>query len=151
MTRAERARALFSEGYNCSQALVLAFAADAGLDEKIAADISRPLGGGLGRLRQTCGAVAGAAVVSGVLFPDISKAEAYALVQEIARRFRARNGSINCGELLTGAGLASDTAPHPEARTVEYYKKRPCPELVYDAAEILEEICVERGRLSREP
>lgn len=150
MKRAERAEALFSEGYNCAQAVVLAFAADAGLDEETAKNFSRPLGGGMGRLRQTCGAVAGAACASGVLFPELTKAEAYALVQEIARRFREKNGSINCGELLTGAGLKTDTAPNPEARTPEYYKKRPCPNLIYDAAEILEEICIERGRLQAE-
>lgn len=147
MKRAERAKALFLEGYNCAQAVVLAFAEDAGLDESVAKAFSRPLGGGMGRLRQTCGAVSGAAVASGVLFPELTKPEAYALVQEIARRFAEKNGSFNCGELLRGAGLKTDTAPNPEKRTEEYYKKRPCPELIYDAAEILEDICIARGRL----
>lgn len=147
MKRAERAKALFLEGYNCAQAVVLAFAEDAGLDGSVAKAFSRPLGGGMGRLRQTCGAVSGAAVASGVLFPELTKPEAYALVQEIARRFAEKNGSFNCGELLRGAGLKTDTAPNPERRTEEYYKKRPCPELIYDAAEILEDICIARGRL----
>lgn len=147
MKRAERAKALFLEGYNCAQAVVLAFAEDAGLEESVAKAFSRPLGGGMGRLRQTCGAVSGAAVASGVLFPELTKPEAYALVQEIARRFAEKNGSFNCGELLRGAGLKTDTAPNPERRTEEYYKKRPCPELIYDAAEILEDICIARGRL----
>lgn len=147
MKRAERAKALFLEGYNCAQAVVLAFAEDAGLDESVAKAFSRPLGGGMGRLRQTCGAVSGAAVASGVLFPELTKPEAYALVQEIARRFAEKNGSFNCGELLRGAGLKTDTAPNPEKRTEEYYKKRPCPELIFDAAEILEDICIARGRL----
>ena len=147
MKRVERAKALFLEGYNCAQAVVLAFAEDAGLDESVAKAFSRPLGGGMGRLRQTCGAVSGAAVASGVLFPELTKPEAYALVQEIARRFAEKNGSFNCGELLRGAGLKTDTAPNPEKRTEEYYKKRPCPELIYDAAEILEDICIARGRL----
>lgn len=147
MKRAERAKALFLEGYNCAQAVVLAFAEDAGVDESVAKAFSRPLGGGMGRLRQTCGAVSGAAVASGVLFPELTKPEAYALVQEIARRFAEKNGSFNCGELLRGAGLKTDTAPNPERRTEEYYKKRPCPELIYDAAEILEDICIARGRL----
>ena len=147
MKRAERAKALFLEGYNCAQAVVLAFAEDAGLDESVAKAFSRPLGGGMGRLRQTCGAVSGAAVASGVLFPELTKPEAYALVQEIARRFAEKNGSFNCGELLRGAGLKTDTAPNPERRTEEYYKKRPCPERIYDAAEILEDICIARGRL----
>ena len=147
MKRAERAKALFLEGYNCAQAVVLAFAEDAGLDESVAKAFSRPLGGGMGRLRQTCGAVSGAAVASGVLFPELAKPEAYALVQEIARRFAEKNGSFNCGELLRGAGLKTDTAPNPEKRTEEYYKKRPCPELIFVAAEILEDICIARGRL----
>ena len=147
MKRAERAKALFLEGYNCAQAVVLAFAEDAGLDESVAKAFSRPLGGGMGRLRQTCGAVSGAAVASGVLFPELTKPEAYALVQEIARRFAEKNGSFNCGELLRGAGLKTDTAPNPERRTEEYYKKRPCPELIFDVAEILEDICIARGRL----
>ena len=147
MKRAERAKALFLEGYNCAQAVVLAFAEDAGLDESVAKAFSRPLGGGMGRLRQTCGAVSGAAVASGVLFPELTKPETYALVQEIARRFAEKNGSFNCGELLRGAGLKTDTAPNPEKRTEEYYKKCPCPELIFDAAEILEDICIARGRL----
>ena len=147
MKRAERAKALFLEGYNCAQAVVLAFAEDAGLDESVAKAFSRPLGGGMGRLRQTCGAVSGAAVASGVLFPELTKPEADALGQGIARRFPEKNGSFNCGELLRGAGLKTDTAPNPEKRTEEYYKKRPCPELIFDAAEILEDICIARGRL----
>lgn len=98
-------------------------------------------------MRQTCGGVSGAAITAGLLFPDYSKNEMYALVQELAKRFQAKNGSINCGELLSGAGVKADTLPQAEARTQQYYKKRPCPDLIYDAAEILEEICKERGRL----
>ena len=147
MKRAERAKALFLEGYNCAQAVVLAFAEDAGLDESVAKAFSRPLGGGMGRLRQTCGAVSGAAMALGLLFPGTGKPEMYALVQEMARRFRERYPSLNCGQLLSGAGLAVDRAPDPERRTQEYYRKRPCPELVYDAAAIVEAICAERGRL----
>ena len=147
MKRAERAKALFSEGYNCAQSVVLAFAAEAGLDEKLAADLARPLGGGMGRLRLTCGALAGAAVLSGLFFPELSKAEAYALVQEIARRFLEKHGKLGCGELLRQAGLPADVAPNPEERTPEYYQKRPCPQLIYDAADILEQICIERGKL----
>ena len=83
----------------------------------------------------------------GLLFPGMTKPEMYALVQELARRFRAKNGSINCGQLLSGAGLPVDTSPNPEARTETYYKKRPCPDLVYDAAEIVEALCMEKGRI----
>ena len=87
------------------------------------------------------------AVTLGLLFPGMTKPEMYALVQELARRFRAKNGSINCGQLLSGAGLPVDTSPNPEARTETYYKKRPCPDLVYDAAEIVEALCMEKGRI----
>lgn len=147
MTRGEIARENFLKGYNCSQAVVLAFADALDVPQETLAAFSLPLGGGMGRLRQTCGGVSGAAVAAGLLFPDYSKNEMYALVQEIARRFCALNGSFNCAELLTGAGIAAETTPHAEARTSAYYKKRPCPDLVADAAAILEAVCTERGRL----
>ena len=147
MTRAEKAKNNFLNGLNCTQAVTLAFADLLNVPEDTLKAISLPLGGGLARLRQTCGTVTGAAMCIGLLFPEKSKGECYALVQELARRFAEKNGSINCGELLSGAHLKVDTSPEPEARTAEYYKKRPCPDLVYDAAEILEQICKEQGRL----
>ncbi len=147
MSRAETAKNLFFEGYNCAQAVMLAFADALDIPQQTLKAAGLPMGGGMGRLRQTCGGVSGAAITAGLLFPDYSKNEMYALVQELARRFQAKNGSINCGELLSGAGVKADTLPQAEARTQQYYKKRPCPDLIYDAAEILEEICKERGRL----
>jgi len=146
MSRAETAKNLFYEGYNCAQAVMLAFADALDIPQQTLKAAGLPMGGGMGRLRQTCGGVSGAAITAGLLFPDYSKNEMYALVQELAKRFQAKNGSINCGELLTGAHLTADTSPEPEARTEEYYKKRPCPELIADAAEILEQICKERGK-----
>ena len=148
MTRAERAEALFMEGYNCTQSVVLAFAEDAGLDRAQAENFSRPLGGGMGKLRLTCGALVGAAAMSGLFFPELSKPDCYALVQEIARRFQAKSGSLSCGELLAMAGLPVDTDPHPGERTPEYYAMRPCPRLIRDAAAVLEEICIQRGKLT---
>lgn len=145
MTRAERAKEYFLKGYNCSQAVMLAFADDHGTPRDILEQIALPMGGGMGRLRETCGGVTGAAMTIGLLFPELSKSETYALVQELARRFRAKNGSYNCGELLTGTGATR--SPEAEPRTPEYYQKRPCAELVADAAQILEEMCIERGRL----
>lgn len=76
-----------------------------------------------------------------------NKKEVYAAVQEFSGRFKAENGSVVCGELLTGAHLKADIASVPEARSAEYYRKRPCPELVYSAAKILEEYLEERGKL----
>ncbi len=147
MSRAETAKNLFYEGYNCAQAVMLAFADALDIPQQTLKAAGLPMGGGMGRLRQTCGGVSGAAITAGLLFPDYSKNEMYALVQELAKRFQAKNGSINCGELLSGAGVKANTLPQAEARTQQYYKKRPCPDLIYDAAEILEEICKERGRL----
>lgn len=147
MTRAESAKNYFLQGYNCSQAVMLAFADASGADSETLKAVALPMGGGMGRLRQTCGGVSGAAMCLGLLFPALGKNEIYALVQELVKRFTERNGSYQCGELLSGVGVKTDASPNAEARTDAYYKKRPCPDLVYDAAEILETLCKERGRL----
>jgi len=142
MTHGEKAQALFMEGYNCAQAVTLAFADDMGLDRETAARISSSFGGGLGRLREVCGCVSGMAFVAGELYGYADpkaveeKAAHYALIQELAKEFKERNGSIICRELLSG--ITGDTAPTPEKRTESYYKKRPCARLAADAAEILE-------------
>ncbi len=146
MDRKNNAKNNFLNGLNCTQAILLAFSDLLEVPEETLLALGLPMGGGMGRLRQTCGGVTGAVLCLGLLFPEYSKKEMYALVQEFARRFTQKNGSINCGELLTGAHLTADTSPEPEARTEEYYKKRPCPELIADAAEILEQICKERGK-----
>lgn len=140
--RKEKAMALFEEGYNCAQAVFLAFADMHGIDERTAAALSSSFGGGMGRLREVCGAVSGMFMTAGVLYGYDSptakeeKAEHYARIQELASSFEAANGSIVCRELL-GLTVHRDV-PIPEARTKEYYKKRPCKELVGQAAEILE-------------
>lgn len=148
MTRGERAEQNFRSGYNCTQAIVLAFLDDMKADRETVLAIAHPFGGGMGRMRLTCGAVSGAVMCLGLFFPDLSKSELYALVQEFSRRFEKKNGSIICGALLTGAGIQAETSPKAEARTEEYYKKRPCPLLIRDAAELLEEMLKERGMLS---
>lgn len=141
----ERAMELFLEGYNCSQAVVLAFAdelAERGIDAETAARIASSFGGGLGRMREVCGCVSGMAIVSGILegYSDPKakeeKAGHYERIQELAGKFKEENGSYICRELLSG--ITSDTNPKPEARTESYYKKRPCKELAMCAAEILE-------------
>lgn len=147
MSRAESAKKYFQSGYNCAQAVALAFADVLDVPAETLLSATLPMGGGMGRLRQTCGGVSGAAICAGLLFPALPKGEMYALVQEIARKFREKNGSFNCGELLSGAGIATDASPNAEERTAAYYRKRPCADLVYDAAEILEQICIERGRI----
>ena len=144
MTRGEQAKNNFLQGYNCTQAVMLAFSDLLGIDEQTIKAVALPMGGGMGRLRQTCGGVSGAVMCLGLIFPQKSKNEMYALVQEFAKRFQAKNGSINCGELLSGAGLKADTSPVAEARTPDYYKKRPCPDLIADAADILEKLIAEQ-------
>lgn len=147
----ELARSYFLEGYNCAQAVLLAFCEELDLDEKTAARISSSFGGGMSRLREVCGAVSGMFMASGLFFgyedakDDVTKKELYTINQELANRFKERNGSIICRELL-GLDHKKD-APTPSARTTEYYKKRPCADLVADAAEVLEGMLVERGIL----
>ena len=147
MTRAERARECFLNGHNCAQSVVMAFADDVDASEETLLAASLPLGGGLGRLRLTCGAVTGGAVALGLLLRGASKQEMYVLVQELAHRFEARNGTLCCGDLLRNAGLPAETVPTPEERTQAYYSRRPCPRLIAEAAQIVEDLCRERGRL----
>ena len=141
---AELARELFMQGYNCAQAVVCAFCDVTGLEIDAAARMASSFGGGLGRLREVCGTVSGAALVLGIVrgYADpedyAAKKAHYALVQDFARRFREANGNIVCHELLKGIGATEGGAP--EARTEAYYKKRPCPNLAYCAAEILDEM-----------
>lgn len=137
----EKAVALFATGLNCAQSVYCAFAEDFGMDAETAAKVSSGLGGGVGRLREVCGAVTGAALVLGLKFgPD--KAAVYPKVQEFAAAFRAETGSIVCRELLEGTGATSGGAP--EARTAEYYRKRPCSELVRLAADLVAKMTVGR-------
>ena len=131
--RAERAKAFFNEGYNCAQSVAMAFADITPLDEQMVATITASFGGGLGRLREVCGAVSGMTMVAGFLSPcptaddPAAKKANYALVQHFAEKFRATNGAIVCRTLL-GLDHAKDE-PTPSPRTAEYYKKRPCAEL----------------------
>ena len=147
MEKSELAREYFFKGYNCAQSVAAAFADILPIAREHLLAASRPLGGGIGRLREMCGTVAAAAMCLGMLFPDISKNDIYALVQEHAYKFREKNKTFLCGELLNNAGLPAETEPVAEPRTPEYYEKRPCPQLVYDAAAILEEMLIARGVL----
>ncbi len=143
MDKGKIAKELFLKGYNCSQAVLGAFAEDYGLDLDTAMKLSSSLGGGMSRMREVCGAVSGMFLASGLEYgyddPKASeeKADLYKLNQELASKFKEINGSIICRELL-GLDVKKDT-PNPEARTNEYYQKRPCADLVEDAARVLEE------------
>lgn len=147
MTKRERAAQLFLNGYNCSQAVVGAFADDIDIDFDTAVRLASSFGGGMGRLREVCGTFSGILIVLGLKLGydepgNIEKKTAhYKLVQEAAAMFREKNGTIVCRELL-GLKLKPGEPDSfvPEKRTKEYYKKRPCAKIVGDAAEICEEI-----------
>ena len=141
--RAEQAVSNFKSGYNCAQSVYMAYADLFGIDSKTAAIIAAPMGAGIGRMREVCGTVSGAALIAGLAIPcdnpsDMtSKTRCYALVQQVAERFRQENGSIICRELLGIAPIKESPVPSP--RTETYYKKRPCVELVRMAATIIGE------------
>ena len=135
-----RAGELFLAGYNCSQSIVVAFCDLTGLSEEFSAKLSSSFGGGMGRMREVCGAVSGMLTVAGLLYgygapDDAAKKAHYTLVQALAGQFRDEHGSIICREILKNP--PSDPTPTP--RTAEFYKTRPCARMVMTAARILDE------------
>lgn len=132
---------LFLKGYNCAQAIVVAFSDLTGLSPEFSAKIASSFGGGMGRMREVCGAVSGMLMVAGILYgydqPEdgLVKKEHYALVQELAGQFREAVGSIVCREILKNP--PSDPSPTP--RTAEFYRQRPCARMVLLAGQILDE------------
>lgn len=144
--RADKAKELFYSGYNCTQSVVCAFADIFGMDIETAARFSDGLGGGMGRMRLTCGAVSAMSLIAGLKLSsgkpgDLgNRQEVYEAVRTMAAEFEKKNGSIICMELLKAASaMPKDTGSRPEERTKEYYKKRPCPGCVYDCARIIED------------
>lgn len=140
MDRGEKAAQLFLRGYNCAQAVAVAFSDLTGLSPQLSAKMASSFGGGMGRMREVCGAVSGMLMVTSVLYgydrpeDEQGKKVLYKLVQTLAGKFREQNGSIICRELL--GNPPSD--PNPSSRTAEYYRQRPCAAMVYTAAEILD-------------
>ena len=139
----EKAANNFREGYNCAQSVLLAFANKVGLKENVALKLASSFGGGMGRLREVCGAVSAMFMIAGILKGytepnnDIVKANHYKLIQDLAAEFKLKHGTIICRELLGLDG--TEVSPIPSARTDEYYKERPCEEFIRCAAEIVEE------------
>ncbi len=139
--RAERAEHLFKQGFNCSQSVFAACADLYGIDdEALALRLAASFGGGIGRMRQTCGAACGMFMLAGLENGSTTagdhegKAQNYALVQDLAAQFKQQQGSLICAELL---GIApKPQIPIPEARTKTYYKKRPCAEIVRETVRI---------------
>lgn len=147
MSKGDLAYENFLKGYNCTQSIAVAFAEELGMSEETAARISSGFGGGMGRMREVCGTFSGVVMVISWLYgydrpKDVAgKTALYEKIRALADRFRAANGSIICKELL---GLKEmEKSAVPEARTAEYYKKRPCPELCRFAADLIEEFIKE--------
>lgn len=139
--RVKYAVSLFKSGYNCAQSVFVAFSDMYGMDKDTSLRVASSFGGGIGRMRETCGAACGIFMLAGLYSNFIdpndrtAKNNNYKLVQELAAKFREKNGSIKCSDLL---GLSKE---HPityisQERTSDYYKKRPCPQIVEEAAKI---------------
>ena len=135
MTKGELAKEIFLSGKNCSQSVVLAFKQEMGLTEEQLEKLSIGFGGGIGRLRLTCGAVSGMVMVLSYLkSKNINRAEIYPIIQSACKDIKDELGSLVCAELLEG--VKTDNSPIPEERTKEYYKKRPCAEICQVVADI---------------
>lgn len=139
VAKGEQARALFEQGYNCAQATFLTFCQEAGMPFEQALRLTSSFGGGMGRLREVCGAVTGMFMAAGLIYgpddptDDAAKKAHYARIQQLAADFKARNGTIICRELLGLQEQVSDPTPSP--RTPAYYQKRRCGAFIQGAAE----------------
>lgn len=144
MNKEQKARQLFKSGYNCAQSVFCAFAQEFGLDIETALKLSSSFGGGMGRLREVCGAVSAMFMIAGLKYgyttnnDDKAKEKHYTLIQKLAKDFENQNGSIICRDLL-GLDVKKDS-PTPQKRTEEYYKTRPCEELIASACKIIESV-----------
>ncbi|HEY8500858.1 MAG TPA: C-GCAxxG-C-C family protein [Clostridia bacterium] len=154
-THSELARELFRKGYNCAQSVFAAFCDETGLAIDAALKMASSFGGGMGGMREVCGAVTGMFMVVGMKYgyTDPSdkkvKTEHYELVQDLAKQFEKENGSIICKELL-GLSIKNDN-PAPAGRNENYYRKRPCAELVEQAARILDEYILNKRMEEKKP
>ena len=137
------AKAYFEQGYNCAQSVLLAFCDETGLSQHQAALLASTFGGGMGRMREVCGAVSAMFMVEGLLrgYSDPKakeeKSAVYARVRDLADRFRTKNHSIICRDLIQGTQTTPGSVP--EERTKEYYERRPCGCYVQDAAYLIAE------------
>ena len=144
MTKGDIAKKYFEDGYNCAQAVLLAFCEDFGLEKETAIMMSAPFGGGMGRLREVCGTFSGINMVLGLyegkydVKDNQKKSQLYKDVQALAEKFKEDNGSIICRDLL-GLRIKGKDDPTPEVRSDSYYKARPCSELCKYAGDLLEE------------
>ena len=149
MKHREVAEALFNSGYNCAQAVFCAFCDETGIEVNTALKLMSSFGGGMGKLREVCGACTGAFAVAGLLFGSFdpndnnAKSDHYELIRRIAEEFKAIHGTYNCAQLMSGISNAG--GKDPAERTPEYYKTRHCSRFVGDAADILDKIIAEKA------
>ena len=147
MDHAKKARELFCSGYNCAQAVAGAFAEEMGLDQDTVTKIASGFGGGMGGMRETCGAVSGMFMVAGLLkghalpADNAEKTAHYARIRALADAFKAEHDTLICRDLL--ASLPGKLSKNPSERTAEYYKTRPCALFVEDAARLVEKMLEE--------
>lgn len=145
--RVEKAVQLFEQGYNCAQSVFMAFADIFGLEDQLAASVSTSFGGGLGRMREVCGAVSGGALLLGLKYPHLNPADPtaknynYQVVQKLVADFQTEIGSYKCADIL-GQKDRKNT-PVSEPRTEKYYAERPCIRCVRVAAELMEKELIE--------
>lgn len=148
MDHSIKAAELFLSGWNCAQSVALAFCDETGLDEKTAARLASSFGGGMGRMRQVCGAVSSMLMVLGLLYgydeasDQAGKQALYSDVQALAGKFQTEVGSIICRDILKNP----PTDPAPSPRTAEYYRQRPCARMVAIAAGLLDEFLAAHPR-----
>lgn len=140
MTKGELAKSYFLHGYNCSQSVAMAFSDEMHIDIEQVKRLTIGFGGGMGRMREVCGAVSGMTFVISAIYNE-EKGDIYKRVQQVAKEFKEENGSVVCRELL-GLSIKGADNPVPERRTEQYYKKRPCAELVEMAGNILEDYLI---------
>lgn len=140
--KSKKAQELFRQGYNCAQSVFCAFCDEIGMDFETALKLSSSFGGGMGRLREVCGAVSAMFMIAGLKYGYITpnndeiKGEHYARIQKLAEKFKEKYGTIICRELLGEEG--QNSSPVPSKRTEEYYASRPCEAIIGYAAEIIE-------------
>ena len=165
----EKAVGYFKQSYNCSQSVAMAFAEYYGISEPLMARFAASFGGGIGRMRETCGSACAMFMLAGLEVQNVDdspcaldlstnpypsqelKKKNYEVVQQLAARFRETTGSICCRELLglnkqRVDGTLPEISATPEARTDEYYRKRPCIRMVETAVRIYAEYLNEKNK-----
>lgn len=142
-----QARENFTSGYNCAQSVFLTYANKYGFDKDTALKLASSFGGGMGRMREVCGAVSAMFMIAGLESgyvennDDEVKAEHYSRIQNLAKEFKKKHGTIICRELL---GVDADDNPIPSKRTSQYYEERPCEEFIADVCKIIDEFVIKK-------